>query len=62
MTTEERLAYRPNSAARVADVSRDVIFKAIRAGDLRSFKVGGARLISADALRAWVERHEQAGD
>ena len=60
MTTETRMAYRPNEAARQISVSRDVIYKAIRDGSLRSLKVGGARLIMAEALREFVERHEQA--
>ena len=60
MTTETRMAYRPNEAARVIGLSRDVIFKAIRDGSLRSLKVGGARLITADALREFVARHERA--
>jgi len=60
MTTEARMAYRPNEAARVIGLSRDVIFKAIQNGTLRSLKIGGARLITADALREFVARHEQA--
>lgn len=55
MTTEAKLAYRPNEAARATGLGRDTIFKAIRDGSLRSLKIGGARLITADALREWLE-------
>lgn len=59
MTTDSRMAYRPNEAARVIGLSRDLIFRAIANGSLRSMKVGGARLITADALRDYLERHER---
>jgi excisionase family DNA binding protein len=52
----EKIAYRPEEAARATGLSRDVIFKAIREGTLRSLKVGRARLIPATAL------HEFLGD
>jgi len=56
---QERIAVRPNEAARLIGVSRDVIFAAIAAGELRSAKCGGARLISVEALREFVESHER---
>lgn len=62
MTTETRMAYRPNEAARVIGLSRDMIFKAIADGSLRSMKCGGARLITAAALREYLERHERASE
>ena len=60
MGNEERMAYRPNEAARVIGLSRDMIFKAIHDGSLRSLKIGHARLITAEALREYVRHHEQA--
>lgn len=60
MDSSERMAYRPNEAAAVIGLSRDMIYAAIRDGELRSLKIGGARLITADALREFVARHEQA--
>ena len=57
--SEERMAYRPNEAARVSGVSRDVIFKAIREGKLRSLKCGASRLITAEALKQWLEELER---
>jgi len=55
----EKLAYRPNEAARVTGLGRDMIFRAIREGSLKSLKVGGARLITARALKEFLDRHEQ---
>ena len=59
MMNDDRMAYRPNEAARVIGLSRDTIFAAIRDGSLRSLKVGGARLITADALREVFASHER---
>jgi excisionase family DNA binding protein len=58
MTADARMAYRPNEAARVTGLSRDTIFKSIANGSLRSLKVGTARLITAEALREFLARHE----
>ena len=58
---EERLAYRPSEAARVIGCSREMIFKLLATGELKGWKVGAARLISADELRRFVhEREAQA--
>lgn len=56
MSLEERLAYRPNEAARVIGVSRDVIFRLLSTGELRSLKVGAARLITREALEEFLQR------
>ena len=56
MTLAERLTFRPNEAAEVTGMSRDLIFKLLAAGELRSFKVGSARFIPADALREFMDR------
>lgn len=55
MDNTERLAFRPNEAARVTGLGRDMIFRAIRDGKLRSLKVGKARLITMDALKDFLE-------
>ena len=47
-------ALRPDAAARWLGLSRDSIERLIRAGRLRSFKVGSARLISLSELRRFV--------
>jgi excisionase family DNA binding protein len=56
---EQRLMYRPEEAADMLGIGRTRVFALIRSGQLRSVKLGGARLISADALRAFVRDLEQ---
>ena len=55
----EQLMYRPIEAARVLGMGRTAVFALIKSGRLRSIKLGGARFISADALRAFVRELEQ---
>ena len=48
-----RLAFRVNEAARVSGLSRSTLYKLMKpGGPLRSTRVGGRRLIPADALHA----------
>ncbi|HLF07942.1 MAG TPA: helix-turn-helix domain-containing protein [Dehalococcoidia bacterium] len=56
--TTERLAYRPAEAGRLLGVSRETVFALIQRGELRSFKVGAGRFISADELAAFIRRRE----
>jgi excisionase family DNA binding protein len=55
----EQLMYRPAEAARVLGMRRTSVFELIKSGRLRSVKLGGARFITADALRAFVRELEQ---
>jgi excisionase family DNA binding protein len=56
--SSERISYKVSEAAKVAGVSRYVLYDAIRAGDLRAWQPNprGDRLILAEDLRAWVTR------
>ncbi len=54
----ERLLYRPKEAAQTLGISRDKLYDLLRTGRLQSVKDGGARFITADALRAYVARLE----
>lgn len=54
----ERLLYRPKEAAQALGISRDKLYDLLRTGRLPSVKDGGARLITADALRAYVAKLE----
>jgi excisionase family DNA binding protein len=51
----ENLLYRPKEAAKALGVGRDKLYDLIRSGRLNSVKDGGARFITADAMRAYVE-------
>ena len=54
------LAVAPAEAARLAGVGRTTVYEAIGAGTLRSVKIGKRRLITIEALRAWLLAHEVA--
>jgi excisionase family DNA binding protein len=55
----EQLMYRPAEAAHMLGMGRTGVFGLIKSGRLRSVKLGGARFITADALRAFVHELEQ---
>jgi excisionase family DNA binding protein len=55
----EQLMYRPVEAANLLGMGRTAVFGLIKSGRLRSVKLGGARFITADALRAFVRELEQ---
>ncbi len=52
------LALKPRKAALVSDVSVPTLYNAMNAGELKSFQVGRARLITIDALREWMRSLE----
>lgn len=54
----EQLMYRPAEAAQMLGMGRTAIFALIKSGRLRSVKLGGARFITAEALRAFVRELE----
>jgi excisionase family DNA binding protein len=55
----EQLMYRPAEAAQLLGMGRTAIFALIKSGRLRSIKLGGARFITAGALRAFVRELEE---
>ena len=52
------LAYDVAAAGRIAGLGRSTLYEEITAGRLRSFTVGRRRLVSHDALTAWVRDRE----
>jgi excisionase family DNA binding protein len=54
----EKLLYRPKEAAQTLGISRDKLYDLLRTRRLQSVKDGGARFITADALRAYVAKLE----
>ena len=52
------LANDVDTSAELAGISRATLYKEIKAGRLRTFKVGARRLISIDALRDWIRDRE----
>jgi excisionase family DNA binding protein len=55
----EQLMYRPAEAANILGMGRTAVFALIKSGRLRSVKLGGARFVTADALRAFVRELER---
>jgi len=55
----EQLMYRPAEAAHVLGIGRTRVFSLIKSGRLRSVKLGCARFVTAEALRAFVRELEQ---
>jgi excisionase family DNA binding protein len=53
------LAVSPNEAARLCSIGRTTLYAALSSGELVSVKIGTRRLITIDALRAWLRKHEQ---
>ena len=51
--------YRPAEPAHVLGIGRTRVFALIKSGRLQSIKLGSARFITADALRAFVRDLEQ---
>ncbi|HZZ23635.1 MAG TPA: helix-turn-helix domain-containing protein [Roseiarcus sp.] len=58
MTTQiqkfERRALRPKEAAKAYGVSRTLIYEWMKTGRLKSVRLGGARLITVEALEALI--------
>jgi excisionase family DNA binding protein len=50
------LLYKPEGAAAELGVGRTTVYELLASGELESIRIGRARRIPADALRAYVER------
>lgn len=55
----DRLVYSVTETGLVLGLSRPMVYQLLNRADFPSFKVGRRTLISADGLRAWVQK--QAG-
>jgi Helix-turn-helix domain len=53
---DERLVVRPKLACLMLDVGVTRLYELIKAGELESFKDGGARKITMRSIRARVDR------
>lgn len=60
--TETRLAFRPEEAAHALACSRATIFKLLASGELKGWRIGAARLISADEIKRFIREREQAAE
>jgi excisionase family DNA binding protein len=55
MTPIERL-YSPTEASEITGFHRQVIYRAVRRGELHAFRICGRIRIKAGDLEAWIER------
>jgi excisionase family DNA binding protein len=55
---DERYAISIDEAARRSGLSRSKVYEALKAGDLKSLKIGARRLIMIDELWAWLTGHQ----
>ncbi len=53
------LSYTVESLSAATGVPRASIYVAMANGHLRSFKIGKRRLFKAEAVRAWLDSHDQ---
>ena len=53
--TQERITLRVNEAQAVSGLSRSTIYELLKAGKLRTVKVGGRRLILRESLQALLQ-------
>lgn len=51
-----KIAYRIDEAVNATGLGRTFLYERIRSGELKSIKVGGRRLILAEALIAFLDR------
>jgi excisionase family DNA binding protein len=56
---EGRTVFRPNEVRTRYGISRDQVFKLIANGELRSFTIGKARYIRAEAIEEYIRRREE---
>lgn len=53
------LTYTVESLSAATGVPRSTIYQAMTAGELRSFKIGRRRMFRVEAVRAWLDSHQQ---
>lgn len=60
MTLNQPLSYKLEDVVTATGMSRSRVYLAIGSGELRSFKTGKRRMVSAAALQEWITKLEQA--
>jgi excisionase family DNA binding protein len=54
-----RLAYSIPQAVEATSIGRSLLYKQIKAGNLKTFKIGTRTLIAAEDLVAWLNKSKQ---
>jgi excisionase family DNA binding protein len=53
-----RLAYSIPQVVEATSIGRSLLYQQIKAGNLKTFKIGTRTLIAAEDLVAWLEQHK----
>lgn len=57
----DRLSYTTDEACAVTGLNRNAFYRAMTLGQISTFKVGRRRMVSARALREFIEAREKEG-
>jgi excisionase family DNA binding protein len=55
----EKLLYDPREVARLLSISRTKVYELMASGQLPSLRIGHSRRVPADALRRFIETHQE---
>lgn len=55
MTVDDCLSFTPEDAARATGTTRNIVFSAMKAGELRARRIGRRNIILRDDLLAWLQ-------
>ncbi|HHA2497727.1 TPA: helix-turn-helix domain-containing protein [Stenotrophomonas maltophilia] len=55
----DRLSYTTDEACAATGLNRNALYRVMAAGQLHTFKVGKRRMVSARALREFIEAREK---
>lgn len=58
-TQKDRLSYTVEEAVSATGLNRNAFYRAMSANELRTFKVGRRRMVSAKALQEFIDRKEK---
>jgi hypothetical protein len=61
-SSDHKLAYSVSEFSKASDLSRSLLYEAIRLGELQSVKVRGRRLILVEDGKAWLRSFRGGGD
>jgi len=56
---KEKLSYNVDEALAATGLNRNALYRAISANQIKTFKVGKRRMVSARALREFIEAREK---
>ncbi|OJY78186.1 MAG: hypothetical protein BGP18_05075 [Stenotrophomonas sp. 69-14] len=57
---KEKLSYNVDEALAATGLNRNALYRAISKSEIKTFKVGKRRMVSARALREFIEAREKA--